>query len=59
MCLFGLCVFKCNQINFSDVKPSVLTNSGLLIAGLVVDGEEVAAVNIVNIFIFILLFIIL
>jgi hypothetical protein len=36
--------FSCNEIDFSNVKPSALTNSGLLMACLIVDGEEVACV---------------
>ena len=34
-------------IDVSDIPPSTLTNSGLLMAKFIVDGEEVASVNMV------------
>jgi len=43
--------FRCTSIDLSDIAPSALTNSGLLIAAFMADGKEVAAVNcVVNVF---------
>lgn len=39
--------FSVETIDVSDVPPSVLANYGLLMACLMADGEEVAAVNMV------------
>lgn len=39
--------FYVDRIDVSDIPPSTLANSGLLIAALVVDGEEIACVNMV------------
>ena len=39
--------FFIEHVNVSDIPPSTLANSGLLIAAFVVDGEEVACVNMV------------
>ena len=39
--------FKCESIDVTDISPSVLTNSGLLIASFMADGQEVAAINCV------------
>ena len=42
------------SIDVSDIPPSTLTNSGLLMAKFIVDGEEVASVNMVIIIYFII-----
>jgi hypothetical protein len=43
--------FYIEKIDVNDIPPSTLANSGLLIAAFVVDGEEIACVNIVvNVF---------
>ena len=39
--------FSIETIDVSDIPPSVLANYGLLMACFIVDGEEVAAVNMV------------
>ena len=41
--------FSTNSIDVSGIAPSTLANSGLLMAVLMVDGEEVASVNMVSI----------
>jgi hypothetical protein len=41
-------VFSVNSIDVSGIAPSTLANSGLLMAVLMVDGEEVASVNMVR-----------
>ncbi len=40
--------FSTEEVNISGIAPSTLTNSGLLMALFMVDGEEVASVNMVN-----------
>lgn len=40
--------FSVARIDISGIPPSTLTNSSLLMACLVVDGEEVASVNMVT-----------
>lgn len=43
--------FDLDRIDISGIPPSTLTNSGLLMACLMADGEEVASVNmVVNVF---------
>jgi hypothetical protein len=39
--------FSCPSIDVSGIAPSTLANAGLLMAGLFVDGNEVATVNMV------------
>lgn len=41
-------VFSVDAIDISNIEPSTLSNSGLLMAVFMVDGEEVAAVNLVS-----------
>jgi hypothetical protein len=41
-------VFKIDSINIDNIPPSTLTNAGLLMAVLMVEDEEVAAVNMVR-----------
>lgn len=40
--------FSVDSIDVSGIAPSTLANSGLLMAVLMVDGEEVASVNMVS-----------
>lgn len=40
--------FSVDSIDVSGISPSTLANSGLLMAVLMVDGEEVASVNMVR-----------
>lgn len=40
-------VFSVEQIDVIGISPSTLTNSGLLMAKFMVDGDEVATVNMV------------
>ena len=43
-----LCVnVQIDEINVSDIEPSTLTNSGLLMAGFKVHGTEIVSVNMV------------
>lgn len=35
------------EVDVSDIAPSTLANSGLLMAEFVVDGEELVSVNLV------------
>lgn len=42
--------FNADNIDVSGISPSVLANSGLLMACFIVNGEEIASVNMVNIF---------
>jgi hypothetical protein len=39
--------FTIDYVDVSDIPPSTLANSGLLIAAFIVDGHEVACVNMV------------
>ena len=39
--------FSCDCIDIEGIVPSTLANSGLLMAELVVDGDEVASINMV------------
>ena len=39
--------FDIDDIDFSGISPSSLANSGLLMAVLIVDGNEVISVNMV------------
>jgi hypothetical protein len=41
-------VFKVDSINIDNIPPSTLTNTGLLMAVLMVEDEEVATVNMVR-----------
>ncbi len=41
-------VFRVPAVDVTGIPPSTLTNSSLLMACLVVDGEEVASVNMVT-----------
>lgn len=45
--LFLLIVYQVDEIDVSAIPPSTLANSGLLMACLMVDGIEVASVNMV------------
>jgi hypothetical protein len=40
--------FSVDQIDVTGISPSTLTNSGLLMAKFMVDGDEVASVNMVD-----------
>ena len=40
--------FRASEIDVSGIAPSTLTNYGLLMAVLMVDGEEIASVNMVR-----------
>lgn len=40
--------FSASSIDVSGISPSTLANSGLLMAVLMVDGEEVASINMVR-----------
>lgn len=40
--------FEVEKIDIDGIEPSTLANTGLLIAALVVNGEEVASLNMVN-----------
>mgnify|MGYP000439289494 CR=1 FL=1 len=39
--------FTADSIDFSSIKKSTLANAGLLMAGLLIEGEEVCTVNMV------------
>lgn len=40
--------FSIDHIDVAGISPSTLANSGLLMAALVAEGEEVASVNMVR-----------
>lgn len=46
--------FSVDSIDVSGISPSTLANSGLLMAVLMVDGEEVASVNMVSMHTFVI-----